>query len=222
MSRAILNYHHAELLFHVLRARTLTDAAAALHISQPAVTKQIRALEESLGVQLFKKEGRGLVPTVEAMLLVEEVERTRAGLASLNELATRLRSGVAGRLVVCAVPALAQALLPATIGAFRQTHSNIYVDVKVENTWRIMDLAESQQIDLGLCYPFREMRQVESTVLLRSRLQCVIRQNDGLSGTKPETGGPAGQARRDGGFNEYQPDRERRLEHERLESGCGL
>lgn len=183
MARAAdLNYHHAELLFHVLRARTLTDAAQALHISQPAVTKQLRSLEDNLGVRLFIKEGRKLVPTVEALLLADEVERTRAGLMSLNALAMRLRSGVAGKLVVCAVPALAQALLPATLGDFRQTHPSIQVEIKVENSWRIMDLAESQQIDLGICYPFREMRQVDDTLLLSSRIVCAVRKDDVLVG----------------------------------------
>lgn len=183
MARAAdLNYHHADLLFHVLRARTLTDAAQAMHISQPAVTKQLRLLEDNLGVRLFKKEGRKLVPTVEALLLAEEVERTRAGLMSLNALAMRLRSGVAGKLVVCAVPALAQALLPATVASFRQTHPSIQVEIKVENSWRIMDLAESQQIDLGICYPFREMRQVDDTLLLSSRIVCAVRQDDILAG----------------------------------------
>ncbi|WP_181969718.1 LysR family transcriptional regulator [Paraburkholderia sp. DHOC27] len=177
-----MNYHHAELLFHVLRARTLTDAAQALHISQPAVTKQLRLLEDNLGVRLFQKEGRKLVPTMEALLLAEEVERTRAGLMSLNALAMRLRSGVAGNLVVCAVPALAQALLPATLGTFRQTHPTIQVEIKVENSWRIMELAESQQIDLGICYPFREMRQVDDTRLLSSRIVCAVRQDDVFAG----------------------------------------
>jgi len=178
---SFLNYHHAELLFHVLRSRTLTDAAQALHISQPAVTKQLKSLEDDLGVQLFKKEGRRLVPTTEALVLVEEVERTRASLASLNELAMRLKAGNAGKLVVCAIPALAQALLPGAIGEFRRTHPNINIEVKVENSWRILDLAETQQMDLGICYPYREMRQVEDIVLLESGIVCVLRQDDVLA-----------------------------------------
>lgn len=182
MSRAAtLNYHHAELLFHVLRARTLTDAAAAMHISQPAVTKQLRLLEDSLGVKLFRKKGRHLVPTVEAMLLAEEVERTRASLLSLNELAMRLRSGVAGKLVVCAIPALARILLPGAIGNFRKNHPGIHLEIKVENSWRIMDLAEAQQIDMGICYPFRDVRQVDETLLLDSTIVCAIREGDPFS-----------------------------------------
>jgi DNA-binding transcriptional LysR family regulator len=179
VSRAsVLNYHHAELLFHVLRSRTLTDAAQALHISQPAVTKQLRALEDDLGVQLFKKEGRKLVPTAEALLLADEVERARASLVSLNELAARLKTGVAGKLVICAIPALAQALLPGTIDAFRRSHPSIQIEVKVENSWRILDLAESQQIDVGICYPYRETRQVDEQGLLRSGVVCVVREDD--------------------------------------------
>ncbi|HEX7934296.1 MAG TPA: LysR substrate-binding domain-containing protein [Paraburkholderia sp.] len=185
MSRSsVLNYHHAELLFQVLRSRTLTDAAQALHISQPAVTKQIKSLEEDLGVQLFQKEGRRLAPTVEALLLADEVERTRASLTSLNELAARLKSGVVGKLVVCAIPALAQALLPGTIAEFRRTHPSIHVEVKVENSWRILDLAEAQQIDFGLCYPYRDTRLVEATTLMTSGIVCAVLAGDPIAASE--------------------------------------
>lgn len=182
MSRtSVLNYHHAELLFHVLRSRTLTDAARALHISQPAVTKQIKSLEASLGVQLFQKEGRNLIPTAEALQLVDEVERTRASLASLNELAARLKSGETGNLVICAIPAFAQALLPGAIGAFRTLYPKIRVEVKVENSWRLLDLAEAQQIDFGICYRYRELIQVDDAPLLNSGIVCVVRADDPLA-----------------------------------------
>lgn len=182
--RAVLNYHHAELLFHVLRSRTLTEAAKAMHVSQPAVTKQLRALEESLGVELFKKESGRLTPTTEAMLLVEEVERTRASLVSLNELAVKLRTGVAGKLVVCAIPALAQALLPTTLERFRQLHPEISIEIKVENSWRIMDLAETQQIDIGICHPSREMQQVDCPFLIEIKMICIVRKEDAFAEKK--------------------------------------
>jgi DNA-binding transcriptional LysR family regulator len=179
--QALLNYHHAELLFHVLRARTLTDAAQALHISQPAITKQLKALEEDLGVKLFKKEGRTLNPTAEALLLAGEIERARASLTSLNELAVRLRAGVAGKLTVCVYPALAQALLPEVITEFRGAFPAIHLEVKIENSWRILDLAEAQLIDVGVCYPFRELRQVSHFPLLDSRIVCVVKEGDDLA-----------------------------------------
>ncbi|MGF6767888.1 DNA-binding transcriptional LysR family regulator [Paraburkholderia sp. GAS199] len=190
MSRVTgLNYHHAELLFHVLRSRTLTDAAQALHISQPSVTKQLKWLEDDLEIRLFKKEGRRLVPTAEALLLVDEVERTRASLASLNELAARIKSGVAGSLKICAIPALAHVLLPGTIQEFRRTYPSINIEVKVENSWRILDLVETQQIDIGICRPFRELRQVEDTALLKMGIVCVARRDDVIT-TAPHVGLP--------------------------------
>ncbi|GAB5097814.1 LysR family transcriptional regulator [Caballeronia sp. HLA56] len=84
MARSTLNYHQVELLYEVVRCRTLTAAAQNLHISQPAVTKQLKALEESLGVALFKREKGRLVPTAEAILLFEQTERTRAFAHSTN------------------------------------------------------------------------------------------------------------------------------------------
>lgn len=183
-SKTKLNYHHAELLYYVLRARTLTAAAEALHISQPAVTKQLRSLEDSIGVQLFKKEGRRLVPTSEALLLVEEVGRTRASLASLNAIAGRLKTGVEGTLIVYAVPSFAEILIPVVINDFRNVYPHVHIDVKVENSWRIMDLAESQQIDIGLCHPFREMHEVQDETLARLDMVCVVRRDHRFAGKR--------------------------------------
>ncbi|MCM3372927.1 LysR family transcriptional regulator, partial [Bacillus velezensis] len=96
MARRTLNYHQVELLYEVVRCRTLTAAARNLHISQPAVTKQLKVLEESLGVELFKREKGRLLPTAEAILLFEQTERTNASLHALNELADGLRAGTLG------------------------------------------------------------------------------------------------------------------------------
>jgi DNA-binding transcriptional LysR family regulator len=180
MSRSSLNYHQVELLYHVVRARTLTAAAESLHISQPAVTKQVRALEESLGMQLFHRRGGRLVPTVEAILLSEQVERTQSSLRALNELAHRLRIGALGHLSICAIPAVTERLLPNVIARFQQEFPHIFVEVTIENAERMLDLVESQQVDIGICAPFREMRHVEETPLLTSRIVCAVSAKDPL------------------------------------------
>jgi DNA-binding transcriptional LysR family regulator len=184
MSRSSLNYHQVELLYHVVRARTLTAAAVSLHISQPAVTKQVRALEESLGMQLFHRKGGRLVPTVEAILLSEQVERTQSSLRALNELAARLRVGAIGHLSICAIPAVTERLLPNVIARFQQKFPNISVEVTIENAERMLDLVESQQVDIGICAPFREMRHVDESLLLKARIVCAVSEKDPLAKRK--------------------------------------
>src|SRR3954467_9132136 len=58
-----LNFHHLRYFWTVARKGGVRKAAEALHVSQPSISAQLRLLEESLGEQLFKRAGRGLVLT---------------------------------------------------------------------------------------------------------------------------------------------------------------
>lgn len=181
MARPTLNYHQVELLYEVVRCRTLTAAAQNMHISQPAVTKQLKALEDSLGVKLFKREKSRLLPTAEAILLFDQTERTNASLRALNELADGLRTGTLGRLSICAYPAVTERLLPEAIAVFQMEFPKVFVEVTIENAEKMLDLVESQQVDLGICTPFREMRNVTEQHLLDSMIVCAMRSNDTLA-----------------------------------------
>ena len=58
-----LNFHHLRYFWMVAREGSVRRAAERLHVSQPTVSAQVRALEDSLGEKLFRRSGRGLVPT---------------------------------------------------------------------------------------------------------------------------------------------------------------
>ena len=71
MSEPHLNYHHLRLFWEVARAGSLRAAASRLHLSQPTISAQIKALETSLGEQLFDRTGRGLKLTAQGRLVME-------------------------------------------------------------------------------------------------------------------------------------------------------
>lgn len=82
---AILNLHHLRLFRAVARDGTLTGAARALNLSQSALSTQIKALEASLGHDLFERRGRGLVLTEAGRIALdhaEEIFRTAEDLAA--------------------------------------------------------------------------------------------------------------------------------------------
>ncbi len=66
-----LNYHHLRLFWEVARAGSLRAAAARLHLSQPTISAQIKALETSLDEQLFDRTGRGMKLTAQGRLVME-------------------------------------------------------------------------------------------------------------------------------------------------------
>ena len=71
MNPAHLNYHHLRLFAEVARTGSLRAAAAKLHLSQPTISSQIKALEESLGESLFDRSGRGFRLTPSGRLVME-------------------------------------------------------------------------------------------------------------------------------------------------------
>lgn len=71
MNEPHLNYHHLRLFWEVARAGSLRAAAARLHLSQPTISAQIKALENSLDEQLFDRTGRGLKLTAQGRLVME-------------------------------------------------------------------------------------------------------------------------------------------------------
>ncbi len=71
MNPTHLNYHHLRLFWEVARAGSLRAASARLHLSQPTISAQIKALEKSLEEQLFDRTGRGLKLTPGGRLVME-------------------------------------------------------------------------------------------------------------------------------------------------------
>lgn len=77
----------------VLRAGSFSAAARQLHLSQPALWAQVKALEEDLGVRLLRREGRGVVPTAAAVALRPAMESALAGVEAVETLARSIRDG---------------------------------------------------------------------------------------------------------------------------------
>lgn len=106
MNEPHLNYHHLRLFWEVARAGSLRAAASRLHLSQPTISAQIKALEKSLDEQLFDRTGRGMKLTPQGRLVMEcaaeifslgtEMVRSLHGLGSARNL--RLNIGITDSL----------------------------------------------------------------------------------------------------------------------------
>lgn len=114
----------------VAELRSFTKAAEALHIAQPAVTRQMRLLEGELGVQLLHRHSKGAEPTEAGM-------RLQAGAQAMLQLVSETRarviasaSEVVGRLRVGFPPSLASALMGQTIAAFHRRNPAVQLHLE--------------------------------------------------------------------------------------------
>lgn len=121
-----------------------------LYISQPAVTRLIRDLEETCGFILFERRSSRLFPTPEAESLYQEVKRHFMGLDQLQQSIDQIRTLRTGRLRIAAMPALAYSVLPRVVSGFLKQHESVSLTLNPCTSIEAAKLIGSQQFDLGI------------------------------------------------------------------------
>jgi LysR family carnitine catabolism transcriptional activator len=145
-----VSLNHLLALAEVAEHRSFRAAAAALHLSQPAVTARIKALEERLGIPLFHRTTRSVQPTAEGERLLATAIRLigdlRAALEEMRQEATLSR----GRVTVVAPPSVAAMLLPRAMAEFRGDYPGIEVVPLDMPSDRAIGLLAQGGADLGI------------------------------------------------------------------------
>jgi DNA-binding transcriptional LysR family regulator len=135
----------------VARLGSVSRAAAALYVSQPAITLQLQALERELGVRLFERVGRRLTPTREGDALYELARPLVEGIDSLPALFREQIKGLdAGELHVAAGSSTILYLLPKIVEAYRQAHPDVKLVLHNVTGASGLDLLRSDSVDLAV------------------------------------------------------------------------
>ena len=133
----------------VLEAGRISAAAKAVHLSQPAVTAQIRRLEEGLGTPLFTRSARGVAPTDAALRLAEHARAVQRQLDQAVADVAREHPAT-GPLVVGASTTVAAHVLPPLVAAFRSMYPRVSVRVRVGNTEQVLEDLRAERVPLGI------------------------------------------------------------------------
>ncbi len=153
-------------IFHaVADAGSLTHAGDTLHLSQSAVSRQVRALEESLDATLFHRHARGLILTEQGELLFEA---TRAMAKRLDAAAARIRDSedrVFGELRVTTTIGFGTLWLAPRLTSLYDKYPNLNVDLRLEE--RVLDLP-MREADVAI-----RMKEPSQADLIRKRLMSV-------------------------------------------------
>lgn len=125
-----MRLRHIEVFHAIYTSGSITNAAKLLHVSQPSVSKVLSHAEMQLGFQLFKRIKGRLIPTNEAALLFEEVDKIYQQLNTIKDSAENIKNKEIGRISLAISPALGFDVLPKAVGEFRQQHSEVTFDIK--------------------------------------------------------------------------------------------
>jgi len=135
----------------VRRGLNVSDAAEALFTSQPGISKQIRLLEDELGVQILVRHGKRVVDLTEpGRIIVEIADRMLQDAESLKAVGREFGNEDTGVLSIATTPTLARYALPAAVQRFVQAHARVRLNLREGSPEQIIELVTAGAVDLAV------------------------------------------------------------------------
>lgn len=147
-----MNLRHIEVFHAVYVNGSVSAAARMLNVSQPSVSKVLRHAESLLGFPLFHRTAGRLIPTEDAHALFGEVAEIHERVRALREASRNLKRGAGGLLKISALPSIALDALPAAVGQFLRTHSDVKFDLQTIHHEDLLRKLYERETDLAIAY----------------------------------------------------------------------
>lgn len=162
----MLNTIHLRTFLAVVESGNYSAAAAKLHMSQPAVSQHIHALESQLDHErLFRRVGQQMLPTHAGEQLVEAAREMLALAQRAEEDIKALRGQVSGRVQIGCTPSSGEHLLPALLAGFRGHFPAIAVEVVIAPLETLLEWLTTQQVHVLLAEEQQRRRGWEAQLL---------------------------------------------------------
>ncbi len=139
-----------QVFYTVAKLLSFTKAAETLHMTQPAVTFQVRQLEEHFNTRLFDRTHNRVTLTEAGRKSYEYAEEIFELYAEMENSVKELTGDVSGALTLGASTTIAEYMLPSLLSGFTKQYQDIQLRLKVSNTEGIVSMIENSMIDLGI------------------------------------------------------------------------
>ncbi|MCF5053942.1 transcriptional regulator CynR [Pseudomonas syringae] len=165
---------HIQYFLAVAEHQGFTKAAAALHVSQPALSQQVRQLEESLGAQLFDRSGRTtrLTDAGEVYLrhALQASQALQAGQRAIHDVSDLSR----GTLRIAVTPTFTTYLVGPLVEAFHGRYPNIRLTVREVAQEQMESHLLADELDVGIAFDQAHAHDIDASVLLVETLALVV------------------------------------------------
>ena len=168
------NLRQFQAFVTVARLGSFTRAAKRLNLSQPALTVQIRQLEEAMGVRLFDRSTRMVKPTPIGRELVPTLERVLREIDAVMVNTKELASHIKGTFTVGALPSISSKLIPSTITEFQKQYPGIVVRLRDVLAQHIVKLVKEEEVDFGIGTLRMPDPDIQFTPLLTDHLGIIF------------------------------------------------
>lgn len=168
-----MNLHHLAVFHAVACEGSVSRGAGRLLVSQPAVSKQIKDLERSLGVQLLDRLPKGIRLTQAGTLLAEYARRIFALESEAATALAEMQGLKRGRLAVGASTTIGIYLLPEVCAQFRHRYPGVDLHVEIGNTEDIQRQLVQNNLDVALTEGFVEAEELDAEVFFMDELVAI-------------------------------------------------
>lgn len=147
-----MNLHQFKFVLETVRQQlNLTEAAKALHTSQPGVSKSIIELEEELGIDIFARHGKRLRRVTEpGQLVVKSIEAIMAEISNLKKIGEQYSQESTGRLSIATTHTQARYVLPLPISSLRQAYPGVDISLHQGSPQQVAQMLLDDSADIAI------------------------------------------------------------------------
>jgi len=169
------------VFYTVAQRLSFTKAAGELFITQPAVTKHIKELEQQLNAQLFKRNGNNITLTAAGKILLQYAEKIFHTYTELETELAQLNNMEAGTLHIGGSTTVAQTILPRLLALFKKTYPAVSFTFTQANTDQITQQVLSEKVDIAIVEGAAHYPQITYSPFAKDEIVLVTRAGNQLS-----------------------------------------
>ncbi|MGW0087150.1 LysR family transcriptional regulator [Streptomyces sp. NPDC003393] len=180
-----LDIKQLKAIVTVAEVGSVTRAADLLHLVQPAVTRQIRTLEQELGVPLFERSGQGMRLTEEGEIMVGRARRALNELERARAEVQPVPGVVTGVVTVGLLESTSDLLAEPLVTALARDHPGVEIRLMTAYSGHLQQWLDDGDLDLALLYNLDSTPTLNARPLVRERLWAVAPGSAGLCADRP-------------------------------------
>jgi DNA-binding transcriptional LysR family regulator len=173
-----------QVFYTVARQLSFTKAAEQLFMTQPAVTFQVKQLEEHFNTRLFERSHGRIALTPAGRLVMDYAERILAISEEMDTRVGELTGAVAGPLLLGASTTIAEFILPQILGEFKAQHPEVQAHMTVANSETIVNRVADYTIDVGLIESPSYLPSLQNEICCDDELVLICAPGHALAGRK--------------------------------------
>lgn len=176
-----MDIRQMRVLEAVYRTGSVTAAARIINVTQPAISKTVRQVEDFTGLTLFENINSRLVPTANLHALMPQIRRMLLEQLNIGRRIDDLRNGRGGLIRIASAPTLFHTMLVETTRRFKKDHHQAEISISIASTRQVVEQVINEEVDIGTCQPSSSSSSIIARPIWLGRVVCIMPKSHGLS-----------------------------------------